>query len=104
MVAFRVGIRDLGVVLMDFLGPNFSCRTSATPSSQRGYKNAPYRNHRPVLHSRQSTTPDMDPIPGPENQNETNERRDHEGTVREAHEGTDTSVLLRQQTTLPCPR
>ena len=46
----------------------------------------------------------MDPIPGASNSNETNERRDHEGTVREAHEGTDTRVLLRQQTTLPRPR
>src|SRR5438552_4481858 len=73
-------------------------------ASWGGYKNAPYRNHRPVLHSRQSTTPDMDPIPDPQNQNETIERRDHEGTVREAHEGTNTRVLLRQQTTLPRPR
>src|SRR5439155_9039888 len=73
-------------------------------SVREQYKNASYRNHRPVLHSRQSTTPDMDPIPGASNSNETNESRDHEGTVREAHEGTDTRVLLRQQTTLPRPR
>src|SRR5437667_6960182 len=112
MVAFRVGIRDLGLhrwilgsesLLKDFSYPistngervlvasaefivclpagflvwNLQQYTFFSRiASWGGYKNAPYRNHGPVLHSRQSTTSNMDPVPGPQNQNETNERRD----------------------------